>query len=168
MTRIRTIAHELCTNLQEQARVWSRLLELSRAQRTALEQQDVHAVHAILQEIEVTMLDRSRAELRRSMLVEQVGAELGVPSEQVTRELVASHCDAPIASALDAAATELRELVGALGEVVTRNTALLEQELSIIELMVRGATEDRSAQHTYVKSGSRSEAPRLRLLDAQV
>lgn len=168
MSRIRAIAHELCTNLEEQVRVWRRLLDLSQAQLTALQSQDVHAVHAILQEIEMTMLDRSRTELRRSMLIGQVATELGVPAADVTRELVAARCDAPIAEALATASDELRELVSGLDDVVARNTALLEQELAIIEIMVRGATEDRSVRTTYGKSGNQSEAPRLRLLDAQV
>lgn len=168
MTRIRAIAHELCTNLEDQVRVWRRLLDLSQAQLTALQSQDVHSVHAILQEIEMTMLDRSRTELRRSMLVEQAATELGVPSSEVTRDLVMQRCDAPIATALETASSELRELVTGLDDVVARNTALLEQELAIIEIMVRGATEDRSVRTTYGKSGNQSDAPRLRLLDAQV
>ena len=168
MSRIRAIAHELCTNLEDQVRVWRRLLDLSQAQLTALQAQDVQSVHAILQEIEMTMVDRSRTELRRSMLIDQTANELGVTTADVTRDLISAHCDAPIASALATASAELRDLVTGLDDVVARNTALLEQELAIIEIMVRGATEDRSVRTTYGKSGNQSEAPRLRLLDAQV
>lgn len=168
MSRLRSIAHELCVNLEAQVRVWRRLLELSQAQAQALRAQDVHAVHAILQEIEITMLDRSRTEIKRSALVDQAAAELGMPAQEITRDVIAMRCDAPLAQALQAAALELKQLVIELNEVVRRNSAMLEQELSIIDVMVRGATEDRTARTTYGKSGTRSEAPRLRLLDAQV
>jgi hypothetical protein len=102
------------------------------------------------------------------MLLEQAGVELGVPGNEVTRAVLAGHSDAPIAEALGRAADELRILVVELDSVVARNKATLEQELEIIELLVRGATEDRSVKKTYGKTGSQSETPRLRLLDAQV
>lgn len=165
---IATIASELCVNIDEQSRVWRRMLELSRMQLDALQAQDVHAVHATLQELEVTMLERSRTELRRSMLLAQAAQELGVPVEHVTRDLIASRCDAPLGDALARAADELRDLVTQLDSVVARNAALLEQELSIIDVLVRGATLDTSARTTYGKHGAQQEAPRLRLLDAQV
>ena len=168
MTRIQDIATEICTNLELQVRVWRRLLDLSQAQATALRAQDVHSVHAILQEIEMAMLERSRSEVRRSMLITAAAIELGIPESDVTRDAIAARCDAALAGAMQAAAQELVELVGALDTAVARNTALLEQELAIIDVLVQGATLDRGTRTTYGKSGSQSEAPRLRLLDAQV
>lgn len=168
MSAIQSIAHELCLNVQEQVRVWRRLLDLSLAQLQALQQQDVHSVHAILQEIEIAMLERSRTEVRRGVLLEQAAASLGIPSAQVTRDVIAAQCDAPLGEALGRAAEELRALVVELDAVVARNAAMLEQELAIIEVLVRGATVDTSARTTYGKHGMQQEAPRLRLLDAQV
>jgi hypothetical protein len=165
---VRDIAHELCLNLGEQARVWRRLLDLSQAQLAALQQQDVHAVHALLQELEVAMLDRSRTEVRRAMLLEQAGSKLGMPAADVTRDHIVAHCDEPLALELTRAADELRVLVVELDAVVARNAAMLEQELAIIDVLVRGATVDTSARMTYGKLGVQDEAPRLRLLDAQV
>jgi hypothetical protein len=66
------------------------------------------------------------------------------------------------------AAEELRALVVELDAVVGRNAALLEQERAIIEVLVEGATIDTSVRATYGQHGMQSEAPRLRLLDAQV
>jgi hypothetical protein len=125
-------------------------------------------VHALLQEIEMAMLERSRTEIRRTMLIEAAAGELALPQEAVTREAIAARCDAPLADALHAAAQELLGLVGALDDVVAGNAALLEQELAIIDVLVQGATLDRSARMTYGKTGTQSEVPRLRLLDAQV
>jgi hypothetical protein len=168
MSDLRTIAHELCLNLGEQERVWRRLLDLSQAQLHALQQQDVHAVHALLQEIEVAMLDRSRTEVRRSMLLTQAASMLGIPTDDITRDDILPHCDEALAAELTRSAEELRALVVELDAVVGRNAAMLEQELAIIEVLVRGATVDTSQRATYGKHGNQSEAPRLRLLDAQV
>lgn len=168
MSAVSSIAQELSLNLDEQARVWRRLLDLSQAQLAALQGQDVHAVHAILQEIEVTMLERSRTEVRRSVLLQQAAAALGVDVDEVTREALAEHCDPVLEQALARAAEELHVLVADLDDVVARNRAMLEQELAIIEVLVQGVTVDHTARTTYGKSGSQQDAPRLRLLDAQV
>lgn len=167
MSSIRDVVGEIVLNLQEQVRAWRRMLDLSQAQRVALEAQDVHGVHAILQDIEVAMLDRSRTEVRRSVLVAQAASMLGIEPEAVTRDLLVGCCDATLAAQLEAASDELRVLVVELDSVVARNRALLEQELAIIEVLVEGATVDTTARATYGKHGNQTEAPRLRLLDAQ-
>ena len=168
MSSIQAIASELALNVGEQARVWHRLLELSMVQHEALRVQDVHTVHAVLQEIEITMLERSRTEVRRGVLLAQAAAVLGVPLESITRDVISAHCDPATAERLRVAAEELRSLIVELDAIVHRNTTLLEQELSIIEVMVKGATVDTTQRATYGKQGTQTEAPRLRLLDAQV
>lgn len=167
MSAIQDVAEELVLNVQEQARAWKRLLDLSQAQRAALEAQDAPTVHGILQEIEVAMLDRSRTEVRRGMLINQAAAHLGIEPGDVTRDLITACCDADLGGRLEQAADELKVLVVELDAVVARNAALLEQELSIIEVLVQGATTDSTARSTYGKQGVQQEAPRLRLLDAQ-
>lgn len=168
MTALESIAREVHGSLEEQCRVWGRLLDLSRAQLVALQSQDVHAVHDVLQELELTMLERSRAEVRRGVLLAQAAAVLGVPTDQLTRQLLTARCEPSLAARIDAAAEELRALVVELDAVVARNGAMLEQELAIIEVLVRGATTDSTARTTYGNHGMQQEAPRLRLLDAQV
>ena len=168
MTTIADVAHELTRNVQEQVSVWQRLLTLSQAQRRALEAQDVHGVHALLQEIEVAMLDRSRTEVRRSVLIAQSAGLLGIPVENITRDAIVACCEPALGEQLVVAAEELRVLIVELDAVVGRNAALLEQELAIIEVLVQGATVDVSIRTTYGKHGMQQEAPRLRLLDAQV
>jgi hypothetical protein len=125
-------------------------------------------VHAVLQEIEVVMLDRSRVEVRRGMLLQQAAAVLGMPVADVTRDVLVACMEPAEAAQLVQAAEELRALVVELDAVVGRNAALLEQELAIIEVLVEGATIDTSVRATYGQHGTQSEAPRLRLLDAQV
>ena len=154
---IQAIAGELTRNVQEQVRVWGRMLELSRQQLAALQVQDVH-----------TVLERSRTEVRRGILLAQAAAVLGMAQDDVTRDVIAAHCDPMTAQQLGVAAEELRSLIVELDAIVHRNSALLEQELSIIEVMVKGATVDTTQRATYGKQGTQTEAPRLRLLDAQV
>ena len=168
MSTIQAVASELCLNVREQARVWQRLLDLSIAQLKALQVQDVHAVHAVLQELEVAMLDRSRTEVRRGMLLTQAAGLLGLPLESLTRDVIVTYCEPELANELVTASEELRSLVVELDAVVARNSALLQQELQIIEVLVKGATVDTSVRATYGKHGMQQEAPRLRLLDAQV
>ena len=168
MSTIQAVASELCLNVREQARVWQRLLDLSIRQLQALQVQDVHTVHAVLQEIEVAMLDRSRTEVRRGMLLTQAAGLLGLPLESLTRDVIVTYCEPELANELVTASEELRSLVVELDAVVARNSALLQQELQIIEVLVKGATVDTSVRATYGKHGMQQEAPRLRLLDAQV
>lgn len=168
MSVMRETAHEIAANVAEQRDVWQRLLDLSRAQLQALSVQDVQAVHDILQELEIVMLERSRTELRRGMLISGAASKLGIAPESMTREIVASHCDPDVAEALTHAAEELRSLVVELDSIVSRNTTLLQQELAIIDVLVRGVTTDTRANTTYSKHGEQQDAPRLRLLDAQV
>ncbi len=161
------VVEEIAGNVQEQVRVWQRLLQLSQVQREALERQDAPMVHTALQEIEVAMLDRSRAEVRRGMLLAQAAAHLGMDVEDVTRDVLVGCCPRELGERLEQGAEELRSLIVELDAVVGRNAAMLEQELAIIEVLVQGATTDVAVRPTYGKHGTTHEAPRLRLLDAQ-
>ena len=59
------------------------------------------------------------------VLLEQAAAHLGVPSSEITRDVIAEHCDAPLGEALARAAEELRVLVVELDAVVARNAAMM-------------------------------------------
>jgi hypothetical protein len=162
------LVHELCVNLEDQVRCWQRLLELSQVQMQALLAQDPHTVHQALQEIEVAMLDRARTEITRGRLMEAIASTLGVPPLQVTRALLVQVSSAPVAESLERAANALQVLVGELDRVVEKNKALLEHELAVIDTLVKGITVDRTARPTYQAAGVQGDAPRIRLLDAQV
>lgn len=168
MNRIQHIAKDVHANIVLQIHIWQRLLNLSEVQAQALKNQDVHSVHAVLQEIELTLLERSKAEHQRLVLIEYVALELGMEIAQVTREIITAYCDDTLAKEIIDAAETLKSLIQELRFSVERNTSLLKQELEIIDVLVRGATEDRTTVSTYVKTGTRSEVPRLCILDAQV
>lgn len=159
--------NEIVVNLDDQVRVYRRLLDLSQAQLVALQAQDVRTVHAILQEIELAMLERSKVDQRRSEVLMHIAQQLGIALEDVTASLLQQRADAPIGEAIANASAELRGLVGDLDGVVARNRALLEHELAIIDHMVHGMTTVPD-KPTYAADGGQREAARLKLLDAQV
>ena len=168
MSAVEQLVHDLCVNLEDQVRAYTRLLELSQSQMQALMVKDVQSVHAILQEVEVAMLDRSRAEHARGRMVDAIAGTLGIPAAEVTRSLLQELSSEPVGAALERAAEELRALAQELDGVVAKNRALLEYELSVIDSLVKGMTVDRGHMPTYQSAGMQTEAPRLRLLDAQV
>lgn len=159
--------HEMLGNLEAQVDVYRRLLNLTQAQVVALRERDVKTVHAVLQEIELGMLDRARIDQQREMLLINLSAQLGVPKEEITVTLLQGLVDAPIADLLAGHSQELRSLIGELDVVVTRSRALLEQELELIDQVVKTTTR-RGDALTYARTGTRPDADRLKLLDAQV
>ena len=162
------VAHDVLVNLQDQVRVYGHLLNLSQAQLAAVQAKDVHSVHAILQELEMTMMERARLEQNRSFLLTRAGLELGVPAAEVTAAKLQATTDAAIGQAISRCSEELKAIVMQLDSVVARNRALLEHELAVMDHLVKGMTVDRTATPTYMRSGAQREAGRLRLLDAQV
>ena len=125
-------------------------------------------MHAILQEIDMTMMGRARLEAVRADLIERAAIELGCEQHEVTSSRLRAFTDNASGAEITRCADELRGIVEELNQIVARNRALLEHELAVIETMVRGMTEDRSATPVYEKNGAQREAVRLKLLDAQV
>lgn len=162
------IAHEVLSNLTDQVRLYRHLLNLSEAQLAAVRTQDVHSVHAILQEIEMSMLDRARLEMLRADLIRRIAAELGIEIEQVTAARLRQITDASISSQIERAAEELRQVITELDRVVACNRSHLEHELAVVDQMVKGMTVDRTATPTYLRTGAEAQQGRLKLLDAQV
>lgn len=162
------VAHEVLVNMEAQVRLYRHLLDLSQAQLAAVQAKDVHVVHAILQEIEMAMLERARLEQTRSSLIHRAAAELGVAVDDVTAARLEATCDEAIAGEIRRCAGELRGIVEDLDQVVARNRALLEHELAVVDHLVKGMTVDRTARPTYGRTGAQGAASPLRLLDAQV
>lgn len=168
-----SIIEALCNNLDEQVRVYDRLLEQSSRQLVALREQNPRGVHEVLPEIEITMLDRAQAEHERNRLIPMAAAALGVPIEEVTAKRLAKASgddegSAALSERLSRASARLIELVSELDTIVVLSRSLLEQELVLIDGMVQGMTQDRRTTPTYGKQGTQVEPGRLRLLDAQV
>lgn len=159
--------NEIVANLQEQVRVYRRLLELSQAQVDALLQQDVHTVHGVLQEIELSMLDRAKVEQYRTVVLDRICAETGLTIGEITASRLAQLAEPAIAEAITSCSTELQGLIKELDAVVDKSRALLEQELAVIDGVIHGITVV-AEPATYERTGDSSERTRRKLLDMQV
>jgi hypothetical protein len=160
-------AHDMLANLEAQVAIYRRLLNLTQAQVAALRERDVKTVHAVLQEIELAMLDRGKIELQREQLLNVLAKELGVPVGEITVTLLQGIVDEPIAEVLGRCSNELKHLIGDLDLVIARSRGLLEQELQLIDTMVLGVTRKADAL-TYGRTGNHGDVDRLKILDAQV
>ena len=163
---IAQVVTSITENLGELVQVHERLLGLTRDQ--ALAERRPHRVHELLQEIEIAMIDRTRAEHRRAALIAQAAQAAGVAEQDVTVELLARLAGIQLGSTLEQAASRLKAVMAELADVVSRNRATLEYELGMLDHMVRGITTRRDVQPSYGRTGAAVDVPRMKILDAQV
>ena len=94
---------------------------------------------------------------------------MSISPDDVTASVLQQHCAGHgVAGRIETASGQLRALVTDLDRIVHANRALLEHEISAVDYMVQGITVDRTATPRYLRSGAQADAPRIRLLDAQV
>jgi hypothetical protein len=159
--------HELVANLHDQVRIYRRLLDLSQAQVGALQRHDVHAVQAVLQEIELAMLERSKVDQRREHAIAAVASRLGIAVEEVTAARLQHAAPGALGATIADASAELKDLIAQLDTVVARSNALLQHELQLIEFMMDGLTTVRETP-TYQRAGTQGDGVRRSILDTAV
>lgn len=164
----RELVSELCICFQNELRLYRTLLDLSLAQHKALRDKEVRAVHAILQEVEIEMLERSKAEVRRGKVIQSLAEALEVSPDVIDRDLICSVVEGDVAETIITVSDELKSLVHELDKVVAMNRSLIEHELELITSTVKWMTTDRSVKSGYKKGGLQAEPPKIRLLDAHV
>ncbi len=165
---IAQIVASITENLNDLIRVHERLLDLTQQQTRALTERQPQRVFELLQEIEVAMIDRTKAEARRSDLINQASQVAGVPASDISVPMLAQLGGIQAGSALEQAAAKLKPIVAALGDVVSRNRATIEYELGMLDHMVKGITTRRDVRPAYSRTGAAVEVPRMKILDAQV
>ena len=165
---IAELADLVLSNLDQQLSMHARLLELASAQAGAVAARDAGAVHEILQEVEHVLLDRSRIEMQRGQVLARTAAELGLPADQLTVSVLAGRLDADRAERLTTAASRLREMIAELAPLVQANRAVIEQELEVIDGVVRLAASSGEQQATYARPGTSIPTEGRTLLDMQV
>ena len=165
---IAAVVTQIIANLGDQIRIYDHLLGLTRFQAEALARRDAQGVHVILQEIEIGMLERGKCEFRRAQLLDQSAKLIGIAPDEVTATRLAQLAGLRLGQQLMSAAAHLKQIMAELDDVVSRNRATLEFELSIVDHVVLAMTVSSEPMSGYGRTGIEVEQPRMRILDAQV
>ena len=155
---------ELLAHLDAQLASARRLLGLVLEQGQAIRARDVDGVLGKLAEVQTEMGRRGGLEQDRAGLLQRAGASLGVPATEVTLERL---CLLVTPGAADAARERSAELRGLLAEIAREhgiNRALMRQELSFLDHLVRLIGQE---PDTGYKPGGTESAPTYRVVDAQ-
>jgi hypothetical protein len=155
-------------HLDEQIASGRRLLAAILAQGKAIREQDVETVVQKLADIKTEMDLRARLDTVRSGLLESAGRSLGVPAPAVTLEALTT-----LVAPLEAASARERsaELRGLLEEIAREhgiNRALMRQELSFLDHLIRLVGGEPEGAYTPDAAGGPAPAPaRHRVLNVQ-
>lgn len=131
------LGRQVLAHLEEQLESARRLLASILSQGSAIRQNDVEGVLSKLADIKGEMALRGRLEDERSLLLSQAGATLGIPPQSVTLEALTKLM---VPAEADAARSRSAELRGLLDEIAREhgiNRALMRQELSFLDHLVR-------------------------------
>jgi hypothetical protein len=124
-------------------------------------------LHELLQEIELTMIERSQVDMQRTQLIANAAAEIGIAPDKVTARRLTRELGGEVGQALDEAADSLREVIAQLGPIAAANRSLMEQELEVIDGVVKLATAV-NGPATYDRPGTDATGEARQLLDLQV
>jgi hypothetical protein len=151
--------NEVLSHLDAQIASTERLLEGVLRQGEAIRRRDVDAVLAILAAIQQEMDARGRLELQRTQLLRTAGARLGVQAADVTLERLAVLMAPEAAAEARERSAHLRGLLAEIEKEHTTNRALMRQELSFLDHLVRlmGGEAEGPA---YTNQARRPAAPR--------
>jgi hypothetical protein len=114
-----------------------RLLEMVLRQGAAIRERDTEAVLARLAEIKTEMAARENLERERSALIAQAGARLGIGADGVTLAALGSLMSAEEAEAMQGRSAELRGLLAEIAREHGINRALMRQELTFLDHLIR-------------------------------
>jgi flagellar FlgN protein len=114
-----------------------RLLDLVLRQGAAIRERDVEAVLARLADIKTEMAARELLEEERAGLIAQAGLRLGVAPAGVTLAALTALAPSPQAQQLQARSAELRGLLAEIAREHGINRALMRQELTFLDHLIR-------------------------------
>ena len=128
---------EVIEHLDAQLHSGRRLLELILRQGAAIRERDVDAVLARLADVRTEMELRAGLEGERERLLTKAGGMLGVPAPAVTLEAMTRLMGPAQAEEARARSAELRGLLAEIAREHGINRALMRQELSFLDHLVR-------------------------------
>jgi hypothetical protein len=153
------LAH-LETQIDSARRLYGSIL----TQGTAIRARDVEAVLARLADVKTEMSQRAALEEERTNLLVRAGIALGVPAPQVTLDAMTRLMPANEAARARQRSAELRGLLAEIAREHGINRALMRQELSFLDHLVRLIGQE---PDTGYKPGGTEAAPSYRVVDAQ-
>lgn len=167
-TAIRTdaeLSHAVLGHLEVQIGSARTLLGSILAQGQAIRSRDVEAVLARLADVKTEMSRRAALEEQRTNLLVRAGISLGVPAPQVTLDAMTTLMPANEAARARQRSAELRGLLAEIAREHGINRALMRQELSFLDHLVRLIGQEPDTG--YKPGGAEAPAPTYRVVDAQ-
>ena len=161
-----SLSSEVLEHLDLQLMSTRRLLACVLAQGTAIRAQDVDAVLARVSDIKTEMGVRASLEDQRRDLLVRSGQALGLNPAAVTLEAMCTLMNPLEAQAARARSSELRGLLAEIGREHAINRALMRQELSFLDHMLRLLGGEPQGAYTPSEPPS-TTTPTLRALDLQ-
>jgi hypothetical protein len=159
------LSSAVLAHLETQIGSARRLLGSILAQGTAIRSRDVEAVLARLADVKTEMNGRAALEEQRTNLLVRAGIALGVPAPQVTLDAMTMLMPANEAARARQRSAELRGLLAEIAREHGINRALMRQELSFLDHLVRLIGQEPDAG--YKPGGTEPASPTYRVVDAQ-
>ena len=144
-TAVPGFAPDVIAHLDEQIASARRLLASILAQGAAIRSRDVEGVVAKLGDIKTEMDLRGRLEEERTVLLARAGSALGLPAGGVTLDAIATLMAGDDAALARVRSAELRGLLDEIAREHGVNRALMRQELSFLDHLVRLMGSDTDA-----------------------
>jgi hypothetical protein len=159
------LSSAVLAHLEVQIESARRLLGSILSQGTAIRARDVESVLARLSDVKVEMSQRAALEEQRTNLLVRAGISLGVPAPQVTLDAMTMLMPANEAARARQRSAELRGLLAEIAREHGINRALMRQELSFLDHLVRLIGQEPDTG--YKPGGAEAPAPTYRVVDAQ-
>jgi hypothetical protein len=161
------LGSELLAHLDAQIASTERLLEGVLRQGEAIRDRDVEGVLVLLAAIQQEMDARGRLELQRATILRTAAARLGIAAADVTLDRMAALLSAPVAGAARERSAHLRGLLAEIEREHGVNRALMRQELSFLDHLVRlmGGEAEGPAYTNHARRPAGAPTASLRGLD---
>jgi FlgN protein len=141
-----------------------RLLASILSQGQAIRARDVEGVVGRLAEVKTEMAQRADLEEQRTNLLVRAGIALGVPAPQVTLDAMTMLMPVNEGARARQRSAELRGLLAEIAREHGINRALMRQELSFLDHLVRLIGQE---PDTGYRPGGNEPVPTHRVIDAQ-
>jgi hypothetical protein len=159
------LSSAVLAHLEAQIDSARRLLGSILSQGAAIRARDVEAVLARLSDVKTEMSQRAALEEQRTNLLVRAGISLGVPAPQVTLDAMTTLMPVGEAAHARQRSAELRGLLAEIAREHGINRALMRQELSFLDHLVRLIGQEPDTG--YKPGGAEASAPTYRVVDAQ-